>query len=81
MLRAAFSSEAAKPTTAPVQIFSTDFTEQTLEKIGLADEKLRQAYDAMPESYPAHAQPEGKALDKTEAFRKRLLYRSKQRGW
>ena len=35
-----------------------------------------------PAAYPSHAQPTtGAALSVTDAWRKRLLYRSRQRGW
>jgi len=75
-------------------------TPELLRRIGERDASLRQAYDAMPESYPAHSQPSlgisaaavassssssssstSSFINASEGFRKRLLYRSKQRGW
>ncbi len=50
--------------------------------VAARDASMRAAYDAMPASFPAHAQPtDGRPLDTTAAWRKRLLYRSRQRGW
>lgn len=73
----------AEPTTPPVQVNTADFTPELLTKIGENDAKLRASYDEMPASYPAHALApgDGAALTHEDAFRKRLLYRSKQRGW
>jgi succinate dehydrogenase assembly factor 2 len=54
---------------------------------------MRRDYDAMPARFAPHAQPPpgtgpgggggggGGEVGVREAFRKRLLYRSKQRGW
>lgn len=57
-------------------------TEELVRKIGEVDTAMRVAYDRIPEQFPAHAQPTDQApLDKQGVFRKRLLYRSKQRGW
>lgn len=51
-------------------------------RIGGNDAALRAAYDAMPSAFPQHSQPPGEPdVDALTAFRKRLLYRSKQRGW
>jgi hypothetical protein len=58
--------------------------DEQVRKIGERDAAMRVAYDRVPTSFPAHAQPDdGSAapLDANAAFRKRLLYRSKQRGW
>lgn len=71
-----------EPTTQPVQINTEAMAADAAARIGSADEALRRAYDALPESYPQHALPTpDSTLDKTTAYRKRLLYRSKQRGW
>ena len=44
--------------------------------------QMRQAHEALVTEFPAHAQPrEGEAVDASHAYRKRLVYRSKQRGW
>lgn len=44
--------------------------------------EMRVSYDAMPDEYPAHAQPTGgDPISSADGFRKRLIYRSKQRGW
>jgi hypothetical protein len=65
-----------------VQINPRTLSEEHVRLIGERDEALRRAYDAVPAQYPAHAQPAGAApVDQHAAFRKRLLYRSKQRGW
>lgn len=45
------------------------------------DEAMRKAYDRVPDVFPEHSQASGEVIDKEAAFRKRLLYRSKQRGW
>lgn len=75
---------ASTATTQPVQYTggAGAHTEDVSQKISTADGALRTKYDAMPRSYPAHSQPVGgKEIDSQQAFRKRLLYRSKQRGW
>ncbi len=74
-------------TTEPVQFKGgASLTEEQIRKIGERDAAMRAAYDAMPSGYPEHAR--GEVLqglpnpdDPDAAFRKRLLYRSKQRGW
>ena len=52
-------------------------------RVSRRDADLRANYDAVKATYPAHAQPSdgSTAVDKLEAYRKRLIYRSKQRGW
>lgn len=47
------------------------------------DADMRANYEAVLSVYPDHAQPQdGSAkVDKIEAYKKRLIYRSKQRGW
>mmetsp|Transcript_4342 Transcript_4342/g.7623 ORF Transcript_4342/g.7623 Transcript_4342/m.7623 type:complete len:193 (-) Transcript_4342:2288-2866(-) len=48
------------------------------------DIQLRKEHFAVRKSYPPTAQPrdgEGPAVDEWTAHRKRLLYRSRQRGW
>jgi hypothetical protein len=69
--------------TQPVQFTGRALDEALIRKIGEKDAAMRAAYDRMPEAYPEHAQPDdgSKQLDAHAAFRKRLLYRSKQRGW
>ncbi|GBG25359.1 Succinate dehydrogenase assembly factor 2, mitochondrial [Hondaea fermentalgiana] len=48
----------------------------------LRDQELRKEHHAIRQSYPESAQPsEGPKVDAELAYRKRLLYRSKQRGW
>ena len=52
--------------------------------IGRRNADMRASYEAMVDTFPPHAQPpqgEGATVDKIEAYRKRLIYRSKQRGW
>jgi len=88
---ALFSSSSSNTTTTtpPVQFHGKNtLNENQIRKIGEVDTLMRQAYDNVPEQYPLHAQPDdpitGKIdqpIDKHIAFRKRLLYRSKQRGW
>ncbi len=79
----AAAAAAAAATTQPVQYTGGGVLDDVaVAKVGVADGALRAAYDAMPKSYPAHAQAdEGAPIDAHSAFRKRLLYRSKQRGW
>ena len=51
---------------------------------GLFGQQLTLMEELKAATFPAHAQPDdGSAapLDANAAFRKRLLYRSKQRGW
>lgn len=66
-----------------VQHDSSALSRVVADKISASDEALRVAYDARPSSYPANSQPPGGAprVDDLTALRKRLLYRSKQRGW
>ena len=46
------------------------------------DIKLRQEHFAIRHSYPEEAQPtDGTRIDDDLAYRKRLIYRAKQRGW
>ena len=58
-------------------------TAELLAKSAATDARMRRDYDAMPARFAAHAQPPAgvAAVGAREAFRKRLLYRSKQRGW
>jgi succinate dehydrogenase assembly factor 2 len=57
-------------------------TDEHLRRIGEKDEAMRKAYDRVPDAFPETSQSSGKqVIDKDMAFRKRLLYRSKQRGW
>lgn len=52
------------------------------EKVFERDDALRQQYDEMPASYPETSlDANGPTLTEDVAFRKRLIYRSKQRGW
>jgi hypothetical protein len=76
------SSGRVSTTQQPVQFTGKELEETVVAKIGERDAAMRAAYDAMPKQYPAHAQPDdSKPIDAHAAFRKRLLYRSKQRGW
>ena len=77
------SSSASASTQQPVQFAGADVTPELLAKSAATDARMRRAYDAMPERFAPHAQPGGGApeVGAAEAFRKRLLYRSKQRGW
>lgn len=58
-------------------------TDEHVERLSRKDEEMRSAYDRVRETYPQHAQAgQGvPSIDAAAAFRKRLLYRSKQRGW
>ena len=78
----AFSSAA--PTTGAVQVTADRYSRAALRDIAAADGALRAAYDAQPQSYSANAQaPDEAPLEPGGAtvLRKRLLYRSRQRGW
>ena len=76
-------SASAPSTQQPVQFSGADVTPELLAKSAATDARMRRDYDAMPARFAAHAQPGGGApeVGAAEAFRKRLLYRSKQRGW
>ncbi len=72
------------PTQRPVQFTPREMTPEHVRKIGEADAAMRERYDALPD--PARINtfaraPTGPDLTKVEVLRKRLLYRSKQRGW
>eukprot|EP00929_Paragymnodinium_shiwhaense_P108136 TRINITY_DN74457_c0_g1_i1.p1 TRINITY_DN74457_c0_g1~~TRINITY_DN74457_c0_g1_i1.p1 ORF type:complete len:219 (-),score=29.21 TRINITY_DN74457_c0_g1_i1:273-929(-) len=65
-----------------------DQNEEPLSDDGIAvarvrDADLRTSYNAIRSDFPEFAQPTdgSPAVDKLEAYRKRLIYRSKQRGW
>jgi succinate dehydrogenase flavin-adding protein (antitoxin of CptAB toxin-antitoxin module) len=81
--KAGAAAAAAASTTQPVQFTGSGMTPEVLTRIGERDGAMRAAYDAMPAAFPEHAQPDSSApaIDAHAAFRKRLLYRSKQRGW
>ena len=69
-----FSTGAAAPTKGtPVDVAAA--------VVKRRDADLRATYDAILDTYPAHAQPSDGHVGKDEAYRKRLVYRSKQRGW
>ncbi len=79
-LRRPLSSSPANPSW-PYDNRPLNETEK--EKALKRDADLRATYDAVLSTYPEHAQPTdgSKQVDKLEAYRKRLVYRSKQRGW
>jgi hypothetical protein len=54
-----------------------------LARASRRDADMRANYEDVPSEYPAHAQPSDPAakVDKLQAYRKRMIYRSKQRGW
>ena len=68
-------------TQQPVQYAGRDLTDEVLALVEERDATLRHKYDKLPEAFPASSQPPGGEVDHVEAFRKRLVYRSKQRGW
>ena len=52
------------------------------DKIAERDTQLRSSHTSFKETYPAAAQPiSGTAITAAAAHRKKLVYRSKQRGW
>merc|ERR1712146_572684 len=57
--------------------------EEDTEKIAKRDEKLRTEHTAFKQSYPDASQPTtgGCNVSAANAHRKKLVYRSKQRGW
>jgi len=77
------SSSSSSATQQPVQFSGADVTPELLAKSAATDARMRRDYDAMPTRFAPHTQPGGGApeVGAAEAFRKRLLYRSKQRGW
>ena len=85
------SSSIKSPSQQPVQFTGgKEMTPELLRRIGERDASMRRAYDAIPNVYPEHSQPRqgisstspsSPNIDASEGFRKRLLYRSKQRGW
>ena len=84
---------SSSSTQQPVQFAGADITAELLAKSAATDARMRRDYDAMPARFAPHAQPPpgsgpgggggggGGEVGVREAFRKRLLYRSKQRGW
>ena len=68
-------------TTQPVQLRESGIPEERVARAREADAELRAAYDELPEAFPEHALPPSGVLDHDEVLRKRLIYRSKQRGW
>lgn len=80
------AAAAKTPTTGPVDTRDLmGVGPEALTKIGVRDTELRAAYDAMPESYSEHALPPAGSsavpFSHEQAYLKRLIYRSKQRGW
>ena len=87
-------ASSSSSTQQPVQFAGADITAELLAKSAATDARMRRDYDAMPARFAPHAQPPpgsgpggggggggGGEVGVREAFRKRLLYRSKQRGW
>jgi len=76
---------AKAPSQQPVQYAAAAAdaaAQHVASKIGLADAAMRAAYDALPTSFAPHAlAPGARALGALDVARKRLVYRSKQRGW
>ena len=73
---------AAAPTQQPVQFTPREMSPAHVTKIGAADAAMRAAYDALPAAFSAHAlAPGAPPLARLDVVRKRLAYRSKQRGW
>ena len=63
---------------SPVEGLSASLTDYAQRR----DAELRAQYDKMPDEYPEHSvDPATGPVDKTKVLRKRLVYRSKQRGW
>jgi len=63
-----------------------DLTQQQMRKIGERFDAMRRDHHALKTDFPAHAQAGGAgsgdaSIDAAHAYRKRLVYRSKQRGW
>ena len=57
-------------------------TDAQNELIAARNASIREEHHRIREDYPEHSQPSGSApVEKMEAHRKRLIYRSKQRGW
>jgi hypothetical protein len=76
------SDTSNNPFPGGVQFKPREMTEELVRKIGETDAAMRAAYDRVPEKFPEHAQAKGETpLDQHSAFRKRLVYRAKQRGW
>lgn len=71
----------ALSTQQPVQYTGKGLSEEVFADVERRDATLREKYDALPTAFPAESQPPQGHIDRVEAFRKRLLYRSKQRGW
>ena len=74
---------ASSPSQQPVQFKPPPImTAEQVNKIGVTDAAMREAYDAIPSTFSQHAQAPGTAsMTHLQVVRKRLIYRSKQRGW
>lgn len=72
------NSDRKEPTTNAVQFVPKDITEELARKVENNDRSLREKYDTLL-SDSDNCSSAG--IDKYTALRKRLLYRSKQRGW
>eukprot|EP00937_MAST-01D_sp_MAST-1D-sp2_P004675 g4675.t1 len=60
----------------------TDMTDAQAQLVEERYGEMREAHHSLVTEFPPHAQPrEGAAVDAGRAQRKRLVYRSKQRGW
>ena len=61
-----------------------DLSPEQVQLIGERFDALRKDHHALKTDFPVHAQAGGAgnpAIDAANAYRKRLVYRSKQRGW
>ncbi len=69
-------------TQRPVQYTPpVEMTEAHVSAISTKDSAMRAAYDSVRDNFPATSQADVGIIDRDAAVRKRLLYRSKQRGW
>ena len=72
-LQRAVAYFSSSPTTQPTQFVpGKELSEERVRQLGERDLALRRAHDTLAVT---------SAADASEAYRKRLIFRSKQRGW
>lgn len=70
-----------RPTTVFARAASAAAGPGPRDVIDARDAQLRQEHYALPEEVPAHSFDGDVPINREDLFRKRLIYRAKQRGW